>query len=105
RADLEAISRKSGVAIGNGEEHRHNFAAQGQGYGHVMLLDIKELVQPVSIGPGIAKLGTDGLPIQRGIDQARRDGATAIWCHNNWGMESIPISVTGRLDAQNIFDG
>lgn len=105
RAELEELGRKSGVAIGNGQEHRHNFAAQGQGYGHVMLLDIKQLVQPVSIGPGIMKMGTDGLPIQRGLELARRDGATAIWCHNNWGFENIPNWVTGRLDAQNIFDG
>jgi hypothetical protein len=105
KADLEAIRRRSGIAMGNGEEHRHNFTAQGQGYGHVMLLDINQLVQPVSIGPGITKEGTDGLPIQRGIDAARRDGATVIWCHNNWGMERLANMFTGRLHAQNIFDG
>lgn len=105
QADLDALSRKSGVRLGNGEEHRHNFAAQGQGFGHVMLLDIKQLILPVSIGQGIMKTGTDGLPVQRGIDQARRDGATIIWCHNNWGLEDIPNLVTGRLHALNIFDG
>ena len=30
------------VPIGNGEEHRHNFAGWGQGYGHVMLLDLHQ---------------------------------------------------------------
>lgn len=105
KSELEAIGKRSGVAMGNGEEHRHNFAAQGQGFGHVMLLDINQLVQPVSIGPGITKEGTDGLPVQRGIDAARRDGATIIWCHNNWGMERLANWFTGRLHAQNIFDG
>lgn len=105
RADFDKLSATCGVVIGNGEEHRHNFTAQGEGYGHVMLLDVPKLVLPVSIGPGITKTGTDGLPIQRGIDQARRDKATAIWCHNNWGMERLANLVTGRLDAQNIFDG
>jgi len=105
RADLAHLSADSGVVFGNGEEHRHNFTAQGQGYGHVMFLDLRRLVQPVSIGPGIAKTGTDGLPIQRGIDQARRDAATVIWCHNHWGLERLANLVTGRLDAQNIFDG
>lgn len=105
QADLDALSQKSGVRLGNGEEHRHNFTAQGQGFGHVMLLDIKQLILPVSIGQGIMKTGTDGLPVQRGIDQARRDGATVIWCHNNWGLEDIPNLVTGRLHALNIFDG
>jgi hypothetical protein len=105
QADLAQLAERSSVAYGNGEEHRHNFAAQGEGYGHVMLLNLRKLVLPVSIGPGIMKVGTDGLPVQRGIDTARRDGATAIWCHNRWGLEHIPNWVLGRLDAQNIFDG
>ena len=104
-ADLERLAQVSGTVFGNGEEHRHNFSAMGQGYGHVMLLDIPRLIQPVSIGPGITNAGTDGLPLQRGIDQARRDEATVIWCHNDWGLERIANQVTGRLDAQNIFDG
>lgn len=105
KSDLEKLSIAAGTLFGNGEEHRHNFAAQGEGYGHVMLLDIPQLILPVSIGPGITKTGTDGTPLQRGIDQARRDQATVIWCHNDLGMERIANLVTGRLDAQNIFDG
>ena len=104
REDLVRLS-KSGTQFANGEEHRHNFEAQSQGYGHVMFLDLKELVLPVSIGPGIMKLGTDGLPIQRGIEQARKQGAAVVWCHNHWGFENVPNWVTRRLDAQNIFDG
>ena len=103
--DLASLTKKSGVKFGNGEEHRHNFAGFGQGYGHVMLLNIEKLIQPVSIGPGIMKMGTDGLPLARGIDTARRDGATIIWCHNNWGMEAAPNLLAGRIDAHNIFDG
>ena len=104
-ADLKALSARAGVLFGNGEEHRHNFGGFEQGYGHVMLLNIRKLVQPVSIGPGIMKKGTDGIPLQRGIDEAKRDGATAIWCHNTFGLEDIPNWVTGRPHAQNIFDG
>ncbi len=105
QAELDELTRQSGVAFGNGEEHRHNFAAQGQGFGHVMLLDIQKLILPVSIGQGIMKTGTDGLPLQRGIDQARRDDATVIWCHNDFGLEDIPNLVSGRIHALNIFDG
>lgn len=104
-ADLAALTRQSGVVFGNGEEHRHNFAGWGEGYGHVMFLNIKQLIQPVSIGPGIMLTGHDGLPLQRGIDQARKDGATVIWCHNEWGLEALPNWLTGRVQAQNIFDG
>lgn len=95
----------TGVLVNNGQEHRHNFGAQGEGFGHVMLLNIKTLIQPVSIGPGISHRGTDGLPLQVGIEEARRQGGRAIWCHNSWGREDVPNFVNGKLDAQNIFDG
>ncbi len=94
-----------GVLISNGEEHRHNFGAGGEGYGHVMLLGLKELVQPVSIGAGIAKMPPDSPPIALGLENAHQQDGTAIWCHNNWGFEDVPNWLAGRLDAQNIFDG
>lgn len=94
-----------GVLVSNGEEHRHNFGAGGEGYGHVMLLGLKELVQPVSIGEGIAKTPPDFPPLAMGLANAHQQDGTAIWCHNNWGFEDIPNWLAGRLDAQNIFDG
>ncbi|MCI0357787.1 MAG: CehA/McbA family metallohydrolase [Planctomycetaceae bacterium] len=102
--DLGRLSRE-GVLFGNGQEHRHNFGPQGEGYGHVMLLNILRLIEPVSIGPGIMKKGTDGIPLQRGIKTARGDGATVIWCHNKFGHEDIPNWVAGLVQAQNIHDG
>ncbi|GDY09531.1 hypothetical protein LBMAG52_30170 [Planctomycetia bacterium] len=94
-----------GVLVSNGEEHRHNFGAGGEGYGHVMLLGLKELVQPVSIGEGIAKTPPDFPPLAMGLENAHQQDGTAIWCHNNWWFEDIPNWLAGRLDAQNIFDG
>lgn len=94
-----------GVLISNGEEHRHNFGPGGEGYGHVMLLGLKELVQPVSIGQGIAKMPPDYPPLALGLEAARQQDGTTIWCHNNWGLEDVPNWLAGRLDAQNIFDG
>lgn len=104
KADLKQLEQSSGTVFGNGEEHRHNLKKR-TGYGHVMLLDLARLIQPVSIGQDISKTGTDGLPLQRGIDQARQDEATIIWCHNTMGLERVANHVMGRLDAQNIFDG
>jgi hypothetical protein len=113
-ADLKDLGAATGVVYGNGEEHRHNFlnagdppgqSYSGEGYGHVMFLDLEKLVRPVSIGRGIMKEGTDGMPLQRGIDEARKQGATVIWCHNTFGLEDIPNWATGRPHAQNIFDG
>lgn len=103
-ADLARLSTPD-AQFGNGEEHRHNFGAGGQGYGHVMFLNIEKLIQPVSIGPGIMKEGTDGRPLRDGIDAARADGATVIWCHNRFGLEDVPNWLAARLDAQNIHDG
>ena len=103
-ADLQRLSQRR-VLFGNGEEHRHNFGRGGEGYGHVMLLDLIKLIRPVSIGPGIMRSGTDGLPLQQGIQTAHQDGATVIWCHNTFGFEDIPNWVGGLLHAQNIFDG
>ncbi|MFN4261469.1 MAG: CehA/McbA family metallohydrolase [Gemmataceae bacterium] len=95
----------TGVLINNGEEHRHNFEGFGQGYGHVMFLNIKRLVQPVSIGPGITGGGNDDTPLQPGIDNARAQGGTVIWCHNTNGHEDVPNALSQRLDALNVFDG
>lgn len=104
RDELHALNTDH-VHFDNGEEHRHNFNSGGEGFGHVMLLSIPELVYPVSIGPGISKTGTDGIPLQRGIERAREMGGTVIWCHNAWGLEDIPDWLAGRLHANNIFDG
>src|SRR5262249_9135504 len=89
----------------NGEEHRHNFGGYGEGYGHVMFLNLKELVKPVSLGPGITGGGDDDAPLRTGIDAARKQGATIIWCHNRFGHEDVLNALPGRLAALTVFDG
>lgn len=95
----------TGVLFNNGEEHRHNFTPYGQGYGHIMFLNIKQLVRPVSLGAGITGEGNDDRPMRPGIEDARKQGGTVIWCHNNSGYEGVPSALAGRLDAHNVFDG
>ncbi|MCE9605344.1 MAG: CehA/McbA family metallohydrolase [Planctomycetia bacterium] len=102
--DLARLSQ-SGTMFGNGEEHRHNFGPGDEGYGHVMFLNIQQLIQPVSIGPGIMRTGTDAPALRPGIEEARRQGATVIWCHNRFGLEDVPSWLGDRLHAQNINDG
>lgn len=102
--DLPALTA-TGVLFNNGEEHRHNFQGFGEGYGHVMFLNIKELVKPVSLGPGITGAGFDDVALRPGIDDARKQGGTVIWCHNTFGVEDVMSAVSGRLDALNVFDG
>ena len=102
--DVERFGQ-DGVQLGFGEEHRHNFGRGGEGYGHVMLLNIPELVRPISIGPGIMGSGTDGLPLRQGILKTHRDGGTVVWCHNTFGHEDLPSWTRNLVHAQNIFDG
>ncbi len=104
RTELQSFSQ-FGVLFDNGEEHRHNFGPWKEGYGHVMFLSLPELVQPVSIGKGITGAGFDSPNLGQGIEQARALGATVIWCHNGLGFEDVPNWVSGRIHAQNIFDG
>ena len=96
--------REGGPLLSNGEEHRNNLP-EGTGFGHVMLLGIQELVRPVSIGPQIEGEGSDSTPLQNGILEARKQGGTTIWCHNQYGWEDVPNFVAGNLDGLNLFDG
>jgi hypothetical protein len=104
REELEGLGNAR-LHFGNGEEHRHNFERNSEGYGHVMMLNIRRLVRPVSIGQMITGTGPDWPPLRPGIEQARRDGATIIWCHNALGYEDVPNWLGGLIAAQNIFDG
>jgi hypothetical protein len=102
--DLDAF-RPAGLVVNNGEEYRHNLGPGGQGYGHVMFLNMTERIRPASLGPGITGAGFDDTPLRRGIDAARRQGATVLWCHNTFGFELVPSALTGRIDALNVYDG
>lgn len=101
---LEQLSRLSGVRFVWGEEHRHDFRG-AEGYGHVLLLNLRRLVQPVSIGPALMQAGTDGIPLRRGMDETIRNRGTVVWSHNRSGLEEVASWVSGRVHAQNIFDG
>jgi len=103
--EFQSLSRTTGVLFGSGEEHRHNFGGFEEGYGHVMFLNLRKLIRPVSIGRGIMKEGPDWPPLRQGIDEAARQGATVVWCHNTFGLEDIPSWIDGKPHAQNIFDG
>jgi hypothetical protein len=98
-------TRGGPVLFNNGEEHRHNFKPYGQGYGHVMFLDITKKVTPVSLGPGITGMGNDDRPLRPGLEEARKQGGAVLWCHNTSGYEDVPSALAGRFDALNVFDG
>ncbi len=107
--DLREFQRRSGVVCGYGEEYRHNFPKQeglpqDHGYGHVMLLNLKQLILPASLGRSLMQTATDDGTLRPAIDAARAQGGTTLWCHNLQGTEDIPNWLGERLDAQVVFD-
>ena len=86
-----------------GEESRHN-AEHGGGYGHVMLLNIQNLIEPVSRGDLVGGTDPDYPPLCFACDEAHTQGGLVIWCHNGRGME-VPVAASlGKLHAFNLFD-
>ncbi len=91
-----------------GEENRHNASGSPRtgytGYGHVMLLNIRNIVNPVSRGMLVDAFDPDYPPLSYACDDARRQGGIVIWCHNGQGMEAPVAAALGKLDAFNLFD-
>ncbi len=87
-----------------GEESRHNHTPWEMGYGHIMLLRLKELVEPVSRGLLVDETDPDYPPLCFACDEARHQGGIVIWCHNGNGIEAPVATALGKLDAFNLFD-
>ncbi len=102
--DLARFTKRSGVLFAYGEEYRHNFVKNSEGYGHVMFLDLKELILPASLGYAITRSSNDDQPLRDGIIRARKQDATVLWCHGTQGFEDIPSWFAGLVDVQMIFD-
>ncbi len=91
--------------VQQGEESRHNSgASHGIGYGHIMLLNIRNLVEPVSRGLLVDRFAPDYPPLTYACDDARAQDGLVIWCHNGRGMEAPVAAALGKVDAMNLFD-
>lgn len=87
-----------------GEESRHNQTPWEMGYGHIMLLRIREIVEPISRGVLVDETDPDYPPLCYACDEAHRQGGIVIWCHNGNGMEAPVAAALSKLDALNLFD-
>jgi hypothetical protein len=87
-----------------GEESRHNQGARAIGYGHIMLLNIERLVEPMSRGVLVDDASPDYPPLIDACDAAHNQGGVVLWCHNAEGMEAPVGAALGRLDGINLFD-
>ena len=87
-----------------GEESRHNDEPWHIGYGHIMLINIREVVEPVSRGVLVDGASPDYPPLVDACDAARAQGGVVLWCHNAQGMEAPVAAALGRLDGINLFD-
>ncbi len=93
--------------VQSGEESRHNHDPDRPfviGYGHVMLLNIRNIVEPVSRGLLVDPFKPDYPPISYVCDDANAQGGLVIWCHNGQGMEAPVAAALGKVHALNLFD-
>lgn len=90
--------------VQSGEETRHNDGPYSYGYGHVMLLNIRNVVGPLSRGLLVDAFDPDYPPLSYACDDAKRQGGVVIWCHNGLGMEAPVAAGLGKVDAINLFD-
>ena len=87
-----------------GEESRHNDEPWNIGYGHIMLVNIRQLVEPMSRGALVDDASPDYPPLIDACDEAHGQGGVVLWCHNAQGMEAPVAAILGRLDGINLFD-
>jgi len=87
-----------------GEETRHNAQPWVNGYGHLMLVNLARLVEPLSRGVLVDDASPDYPPLVDACRAARSQGGLAIWCHNGDGMEAPVAAALGDLDGFNLFD-
>ncbi|MBI2940862.1 MAG: CehA/McbA family metallohydrolase [Chloroflexi bacterium] len=91
-------------AIDIGEETRHNDETWHVGLGHIMLINIDQVVEPISRGLLVDESSPDYPPLIDACDAARARGGVVLWCHNGIGMEAPVAAALGRLDGINLFD-
>jgi hypothetical protein len=87
-----------------GEESRHNDTPWHIGLGHIMLINIHQIVEPISRGLLVDDSSPDYPPLIDACDGARAQGGLVLWCHNANGMEAPVAAALGRLDGLNLFD-
>ncbi len=87
-----------------GEESRHNMEPWLIGLGHIMLINIREVVEPISRGVLVDDSNPDFPPLVDACDATRAQGGLVLWCHSGNGMEAPIAAMLGRLDALNLFD-
>ncbi len=87
-----------------GEESRHNDEPWRIGLGHIMLINIPNIVEPISRGVLVDDASPDYPPLIDACDETRSKGGLVLWCHNANGMEAPVAAALGRLDGLNLFD-
>jgi hypothetical protein len=87
-----------------GEESRHNDEPWRIGLGHIMLINIPHVIEPVSRGVLVDEASPDYPPLIDACDATRSTGGLVLWCHNGNGMEAPIAAALGRLDGINLFD-
>ncbi|HEY3080067.1 MAG TPA: CehA/McbA family metallohydrolase [Chloroflexota bacterium] len=93
-----------GQVVDVGEESRHNREPWEIGLGHIMLINLQRLVEPLSRGVLVDDSSPDYPPLVDACEAARGQGGLVLWCHNANGMEAPVAAALGKLDGLNLFD-
>ena len=72
--------------------------------GHIMLSNIREVVEPVSCVVVVDDANPDYPPLVDACDTVHAQGGLVLWFHNGNGMEAPIAAMLGRLDGLNLFD-
>lgn len=96
----------NGTIMDMGEEARNNRKFADFGYGHVLFLNIRRSIEPVSTGLLSNTRNAPDYPTLSPLcAQAKQMGGTTVWCHNGSGIE-VPVAAgLGLVDAYNVADG
>ena len=88
-----------------GEETRHYMGSDHvYGFGHVMLLNLRNVVEPAGRGLLVDDFAPEYPPISYACDDTHRQGGIVIWCHNGHGIECSVAAILGKVDALSLWD-
>jgi hypothetical protein len=100
---LEDFSNE-GQVVCCGQENRHNEDDWTVGYGHILLLKLKQPVLPLSRGLLVNEQAPDYPPLSMDFDRTKAQNGFNIWCHNGMGRETPVAAILGKIDVMNLFD-
>ena len=74
------------------------------GFGHVLMMNVRNVIKPGSRGLLVDAFAADYPPISYACDDTHEQGGIVIWAHNGHGIECGVACILGKVDAISIWD-